>query len=102
MAKDAGWAKIELQSDCKNVVNMMKERRTGVQTVTTIVEGINQLADWFSVCNFNFVSRKRNCLSHYVAKFASTLVKNVMGKLSFPLWLKQMAQDDLIGSCPHL
>ena len=81
---------------------MIKERRIEDHTVTTIVEDIIQLADWFSVCNFKFVSGKRNCLGHYVAKFASTLVKNIMWKLSCPQWLKQMAQDDLIGSCPHL
>ncbi|XP_027172661.1 uncharacterized protein LOC113772268 [Coffea eugenioides] len=71
MAKDAGWTKIEVYTDCKSVVDQINTRIVNNYNIATVLEDIQELRQWFQSCSFSFVHRAENRCSHELAQFAS-------------------------------
>lgn len=94
-AKMMGWQRIEIQSDCKGVINKLKEGSCGDPKIGSVLEDILQLKRNFSECSFSFVRREGNSVSHHVAKFAIHLPSDIDWKGSFPAWLVHLAKKDV-------
>ncbi|XP_071933729.1 uncharacterized protein [Coffea arabica] len=94
MAKEAGWREIEVQSDCKAVIERIHTKGREEAPIGTILEDIKQLCGMFQCCTFLFINRDGNRCAHQMAQFATKLVFNVIWKQSFPLWLKESIQED--------
>ena len=94
MAKEAGWREIEVQSDCKAVIERIHANGREEAPIGTIMEDIKQLCGVFQYCTFLFINRDGNRCAHQMAQFATKLVSNVIWKQSFPLWLKESIHED--------
>ena len=94
MAKEAGWQRIEMQSDCKVAIEQIHKKGREETPIGTIMEDIKQLSGMFLCCTFSFVYKDGNRCAHQMAQFATKLVSNVIWKQSFPLWLKETIQED--------
>ncbi|XP_027166107.1 uncharacterized protein LOC113766078 [Coffea eugenioides] len=94
LAKRMGWRKVELESDCKLVVDKINAREEEV-SIATIQLDIWRLMKDFDKCCCSYTRRSNNYVSHYLAKFAITLIDVAEWKLSFPAWLLELAQADL-------
>ena len=94
MAKEAGWREIEVQSDCKAVIERIHTKGREEAPIGTIMEDIKQLCGMFQCCTFLFIKRDGNRCAHQMAQFATKLVSNVIWKQSFPLWLKESIHED--------
>ncbi|XP_027125094.1 uncharacterized protein [Coffea arabica] len=77
MAKDAGWTKIEVCTDCKSVVDQINTRNVNNYNIATVLEDIQELRQWFQSCSFSFVHRAENRCSHELAQFAVQLVQDI-------------------------
>lgn len=95
MAQNAGWTKIEVQSDCKVVVDQILAGNGQEGILATILEDIDQLKNSFKLCKFSFVHRKGNQCNHLLARFAVKLVENVKWDNQFLMWLTNRAEKDL-------
>ncbi|XP_027086455.2 uncharacterized protein [Coffea arabica] len=94
IAKQMGWRKVELESDCKLVVDRINARKEEV-SIATIQLDIWRIMKDFDKCCCSFTRRNNNYVSHYLAKFAITLIDVAEWKFSFPAWLLELAQADL-------
>ncbi|XP_071925798.1 uncharacterized protein [Coffea arabica] len=94
IAKRMGSRKVELESDCKLVVDKINAREEEV-SIATIQLDIWRLMKDFDKCCCSYTRRSNNYVSHYLAKFAITLIDVAEWKLSFPAWLLELAQADL-------
>nr|XP_027089582.1 uncharacterized protein LOC113710661 [Coffea arabica] len=94
MAREAGWRRIEMQTDCKAAIETICKTGLGETPIGTIIEDIRHLSDLFQDCTFSFVYRDGNRSAHKMAQFATKLVSKVIWKQSFPLWLKESIQED--------
>ncbi|XP_027093792.1 uncharacterized protein [Coffea arabica] len=95
MTQLAGWTKIEVQSDCKNIVSSINPDNVQDCKIQTILEDIEALKNSFDSCLFSFVPRTVNICSHALAQFAVRSVQNFEWKDSFPIWLSQLASKDM-------
>ncbi|XP_027166351.1 uncharacterized protein LOC113766348 [Coffea eugenioides] len=98
MAWKANWRAVELQSDCKDVVDMLNKKQKQQNSIGVILEDIANMRGLFEQCTFSFVHRDGNRCAHSVAKFAVKLTTNVEWDVCFPMWLQKEAQSDLRGS----
>ena len=89
-----GWRKVELESDCKLVVDKINAKEE-VASIATIQLDIWRLMKEFYKCCCSFTRRSNNYVSHYLAKFAITLIDVAEWKLSFPAWLLELVQADV-------
>ncbi|XP_027122315.1 uncharacterized protein [Coffea arabica] len=98
MAWKANWRAVELQSDCKDVVDMLNKKQKQQNNIVVVLEDIANMRCLFEQCTFSFVHRDGNRCAHSVAKFAVKLTTNVEWDVCFPIWLKEEAQSDFRGS----
>ena len=91
MAREAGWRRIEMQTDCKAAIETIY--KIGL-VEAPIMEDIRHLSDMFQDYTFSFVYRDGNRCAHKMAQFATKLVSKVIWKQSFPLWLQESIQED--------
>ena len=94
LAKQMGWRNAELESDCKHVVDKINAREEEV-SIAIIQLDIWRMMKEFDQCCFSYTRRSNNYVSHYLAKFAITLIDVAEWKFSFPAWLLELAQADL-------
>ena len=94
IAKRMGWRKVELESDCKLVVNKIKAREEEV-SIGIIQMDIWRLIQNFDKCYFSHTKRSNNSVSHKLAKFAIKLIDSAERKYSFPAWLLELVQADV-------
>ncbi|XP_027071883.1 uncharacterized protein [Coffea arabica] len=90
-----GWRKIEIQSDCKGVVEKIKTGCRKDPKIGAIIEDILRLGNQFAECYFSFVRREGNCVSHHLEKFAIQVTIDVDWEESFPVWLVNLAKQDV-------
>ncbi|XP_071923058.1 uncharacterized protein [Coffea arabica] len=95
MAQAAGWTKIEVQSDCRNVVSSINAGNVQDCKLQTILEDIEALKTSFDSCIFSFVPRSANGCSHAMAQFATKVVNTIDWQASFPTWLTVLARKDM-------
>ena len=77
IAKRMGWRKVELETDCKLVVdkiNAMEEEAS----IAIIQLGIWRLTKDFDKCCFSYTRRSNNSVSHHLAKFAIKLLNHLL------------------------
>ncbi|XP_071925721.1 uncharacterized protein [Coffea arabica] len=55
LGKEAGWRKIEIQSDCKSVIDCILTVLCNNCNYAVILEDIQKLRDFFNQCNFSFI-----------------------------------------------
>ena len=94
-AKQCGWNKVEIQSDCKQMLDLLTDRNGDHPTAGTILHDVLELCQAFKVCYFSFVKRGGNSVSHKLAKFAISLSEEISWKESFPIWLTSLATLDV-------
>nr|XP_027067422.1 uncharacterized protein LOC113693034 [Coffea arabica] len=102
MAKAVGWTKIEVQSDCKSVVDQINASSVHDISIATVLEDIEELKKEFQECNFSFVYRTGNTCSHTLAQNAIKLVHDIDIEWNneFPVWLMDMAWKDMRAIAP--
>nr|XP_027067738.1 uncharacterized protein LOC113693389 [Coffea arabica] len=74
MAREAGWRRIEMQTDCKAAIETICKTGLGETPIGMIIEDIRHLSDMFQDCTFSFVYRDGNRSAHKMAQFATNLV----------------------------
>lgn len=94
MAKEARWKKVEFCSDCKTFIDMIHGRSQCDATVAVVLEDILLLKRLFNLCTFSFVPRLGNAVTHKLAKFAVSLVKNIRWEKDYPMWLLESTKND--------
>ncbi|XP_071901099.1 uncharacterized protein [Coffea arabica] len=94
-AKHRGWNKVEIQSDCKLMVDKLNDRNAENPITGTILADNLLLSQGFEKCYFSFVRREGNCVSHKLAKFAISLKDEIYWLDSFPTWLTCLAKTDV-------
>ena len=102
LGKEAGWRKIEIQSDCKSVIDCILTVSCNNCNYAVILEDIQKLREFFDQCNFSFIYREGNEVFHRLVKFAFKLVNNVYWETNFLGWIKDLARKDCEGSLPLL
>lgn len=95
MARFAGWTKIEVQSDCKSVVDQINSGNVMVENLRTVLEDIQEMRKSLDICNFLFIHRSGNQCSHLLAKFAVKMLHYVEWENQFPVWLIDRAAKDM-------
>lgn len=95
MARDARWTDIEVQSDCKSIVDHINSGSSLVENLRTVLEDIQELRRKFAKCSFLFVHRSGNQSSHLLARFAVKLIHDVQWDNEFPVWLIDRAAKDM-------
>ncbi|XP_071940291.1 uncharacterized protein [Coffea arabica] len=101
-AKLKGWNRIEIQCDCKVVVDKIMEENNQDARIGTIVEDIMNMKEDFCTCSFSFREREGNYVSHELAKFALNLVTDIQWKDSVPAWLTSLARRHMGAVAPIL
>ena len=76
-AKLCGWNKVEIQSDCKLLVDKLRGRDVDDPITGTILHDVLILSQDFDTCLFSFVKRGGNCVAHKLAKFAISLYDEI-------------------------
>ena len=94
MARQAGWGKIEVLSDCKTAIDMIKSNNVQDDHIATILEDIEDLVKGFEQCKVSFVPRSANVRGHRLAYFATQLVNDIDWENNFPTWLVEAANND--------
>ena len=64
MAKNAGWTNIEVQIDCKGVVDEINTGNVQDNSIEIVLEDIGNLRQDFECCRFSFVPGARNGCIH--------------------------------------
>ena len=95
MAQAAGWTKIEVQSDCRNVVSSINAGNVQDCKLQTILEDIEALKNSFDSCLVSFAPRTANGCSHAMAQFAAKSIRDIDWETSFPTWLANLARKDM-------
>nr|XP_027124194.1 uncharacterized protein LOC113740878 [Coffea arabica] len=67
MTKNAGWTKIDVQTNCKVVVDQIDASKTHEGHLATILEDIVELRTDFELCSSSFVHRTGNQCCHMLA-----------------------------------
>ncbi|XP_027169594.1 uncharacterized protein LOC113769335 [Coffea eugenioides] len=94
MARDAGWRKIAIFSDCKTATDYINGNNVQDGNIATILEDIADLTQVFDYCTISWVPRSFNTASHRLASFASKLVNDIYWVSHFPSWLKEANRLD--------
>ena len=67
MAKQQGWRRVVLESDCKQLIDKINGGE-GDSTIATVLSNIVSLKSNFYECCFSFTRRMNNSVSHYFTK----------------------------------
>lgn len=67
----------------------------------TVIKDIRSLKYDFNQCCISFTRRENNCISHKLAKFAMNLANVTEWKHTFPVWLLEITQADLVRQWPQ-
>ncbi|KAL3532364.1 hypothetical protein ACH5RR_005885 [Cinchona calisaya] len=94
-AKKEKWRKIEVQGDCKEVVDRINKNTNDDSQLAVILEDIRRLIDCFCKVSFVFIRREGNYVDHVLAQFAIKLCSSIVWKGNFSNWLQQVAITDL-------
>ena len=70
MAKERGWRKVLVQSDCKGIVDKINARMADDPKTGVVIFDILKLRQDFTECSFSFIQREGNFVAHHLAKFA--------------------------------
>ncbi|XP_071906100.1 uncharacterized protein [Coffea arabica] len=97
-AKQKGWRKVLIQSDCKGIIDKINARKAEDPNIGVILFYILKLRQVFTECSFSFIKREGNFVAHHLAKFAINLMNDLELQESFPEWLKSLARND-VGAC---
>ena len=100
-AERMGWRMVEVQSDCKSVVESIRMVCRKYPQVGARVGEVLRLGKQFDSCYFSFVKREGNCVSHNLAKFAMQMTSDIEWEESFPVWLVNLAKKD-VRAVAHL
>ncbi|XP_071924927.1 uncharacterized protein [Coffea arabica] len=100
MTKDAGWAKIEVQSDCKSVVNQINASNVQDISIATVLEDIEEMKEGFEQGDFSFVYRAGNMCSYALVQHAIKLVHDIEWDIEFSVWLMDIARKDMRAVAP--
>ncbi|XP_056686944.1 uncharacterized protein [Spinacia oleracea] len=76
-AFDAGYRKVEFETDCSNLVELLNGRKKERSVTQMVVKDILELVKLFEACTFNFAKRQCNKVAHAMAK-ASLLFEDVL------------------------
>ena len=95
MAKQAGWKKIIVHSDCKSVVEQINRCSDYEYSIATILEDVQDLKTGFDRCSFVFISRAANEISHALAHIAVKLVHSIEWENDFPIWLIELGMKEM-------
>ncbi|XP_071909822.1 uncharacterized protein [Coffea arabica] len=98
IAKQNGWEKIMIQSDCKGIIDKINMKREEDLSIGVILFDILKIRLDFTECSFSFIKREVNCVAHQLAKFAINLVDENVWQESFPEWLNSLASKDVGAS----
>ncbi|XP_027173470.1 uncharacterized protein LOC113773121 [Coffea eugenioides] len=102
IAKQKGWGKIVLQSDCKAIIDKLNVKSAEYLSVGVILFDILKLRMDFIECSFSFVRRGVNSVAHHLAKYALRVVDEKVWQESFPDWLCSLASKDVGAHAPVL
>ena len=102
LAKQNGWRNIIIQTDCKRIVDQIRDGKLNDHLAGAVLFDIIALSKDFSSCLFSFVKREGNNVTHQLAKFALKLVSEIAWKESFPSWLSSIAKMDVGAFAPNL
>lgn len=97
LAQQNGWQKVDIQVDIKALAQCLQAKATPVVEATVIAEDIYLLAMMFESCKFSYGHRSRNRASSRLAWMAHRRFLSKSWKADFPLWLLDLAMQD-IGS----
>ncbi|XP_071916171.1 uncharacterized protein [Coffea arabica] len=97
-----GWRNIIIQSDCKRIIDQIREGNLSDHLACAVLCDILVLSKDFSSCLFSFVKREGNNVSHHLAKFALNSVSEIAWMESFPSWLISLAKNDVGAFAPNL
>nr|XP_027124169.1 uncharacterized protein LOC113740852 [Coffea arabica] len=95
MAKQAGWTKIIVHTDCKSVVEQINRCSEYDYSIATIQEDVQDLRIGFDKCSFVFIPRTENEISHALAHFAVKVVHNIEWEQDFPIWLIDLVKREM-------
>lgn len=73
MAFEAGFKKLEAETDCLQLVNEVTNGKTNLQTGVLIVEDIRAFSSFFQSFSLHHVSRACNRVEHELAQLARHL-----------------------------
>lgn len=91
-AMEKQWASLEIQSECKALIDRLNEDAEDESQLAVIIRDIKQLQASFWKCKFSLVSQQEDRVSFKLAKFATKLIHDVKWERTFPLWLKGASQ----------
>ena len=94
MAREAGWWKIAILSDCKTATDYIRCNNVQDGILATILEDVEDLTLDFDYCTISWVPRTSNIASHRLALFASKLVNDIDWVSDFPNWLIEANRID--------
>ncbi|XP_071904276.1 uncharacterized protein [Coffea arabica] len=95
MAKQAGWTKIIIHTDCKSVVEQINRCSEYDYSTATILEDVQELSLGFERCSFVFIPRTENQISHALAQYAVKLIHDIDWEHDFPIWLTDLVKKDM-------
>ena len=84
MAQTAGWTKMEVQSDCKSVVDQINASHVQDISIATVLENIEERKEDFEQCNFSFVYGASNMCSHTLTQDAIKLIHDIEWDNEYP------------------
>ncbi|XP_027064446.1 uncharacterized protein LOC113760174 [Coffea eugenioides] len=102
IAKQKGWRKVLIQSDCKGIIDKINARKAEDPHIGVILFDILKLRQVFTECSFSFIKREGNFVAHHLAKFAINLMNDFEWQEFFPDWLTSLARNDVGASAPAL
>lgn len=94
-----GWERVQVESDCKVVVDKLREQDWNDKWIGSLLEDIATMSSKFEECCFSFVPRNCNYVSHALAQAATNFRKETYWRYSIPVWLMKAAREDFEGSC---
>ncbi|XP_071927613.1 uncharacterized protein [Coffea arabica] len=101
-AKMNGWRNIIIQSNCKRIIDQIREGNLNDHLAGAVLFDILVISKDFSSCLFSFIKREGNNVCHHLIKFALNLVSEIAWMDSFPSWLISLAKDDVGAFAPDL
>ncbi|XP_074297689.1 uncharacterized protein LOC141628444 [Silene latifolia] len=94
-AKLAGIPFVVIESDCRGVIEDLKNQRSGRSELFLIYQDILQLCTSFSSISFTFVRRNFNRVAHDLAHSLPWVTGRRRWTTDFPDWLLSLVCDDL-------
>ena len=94
-----GWKRVQIESDCKEIVEKLMKKDWNDKWIGMILEDISRMSCFFEKCCFSFVKRNCNFVSHSLAHFALNCCEETSWRTSFPVWLVHAAREDFESNC---